>query len=248
MIDAVFLNLGPPSKVSVAEAAADIRAILESGVDWLVGCEAVGKGQLPRVESHEVIRDRTRPSRANIYAYARKGQIKSFKWEDMVLKFDREPGRPGKHPPRSYTKYRANRVHNKVAHHPPAWPGTGAAREEHLRRLRHDFAPWTDHEYWERIKQSTREQLKARPQVLFWDRNMTMPAFRKFAASCDAWAVGDKIDCMMGRNVVVLDQGYQRKFDGHTVHTDHPWGAFHIRFKVASLEARQNNKITVVES
>jgi hypothetical protein len=232
MFDGVFINLGPPSKVSIKEANSDIRAILDTGVTFCAGVEGVFKGKLPDVKGYEKVRDRSTEGRANVFCYVRANELPKFKFIDMHRTFDREPGRPGQHPARSFVHFNFRRVQFTIAHHPPAWPGTGPARAEHLVKLRHHFAPWTNEAEWDAISDHYREIAKRKPRALLWDRNMTMPAFRKFAESCDAWAVGERIDCLMGRNLVVMDSGYQRKFDSHSVHTDHPWGAFHVRFRI----------------
>lgn len=230
----VFLNLGPPSKVTPAEAASDINAILETGPAFMFGCESVGKGPLPsRTDLGYVkIRDRRKQSRSNIYAYVKAGDLPTFHWRDMELKFPKEPGRKGMHDPRSFLKFNWRKIQFYVAHHPPGWPGTGPARAEHLRELRHDFAPWTDEHYWNGLTDKGKGVVKRKARVLFWDRNMPLPAFRKFAETCDAWVVGETVDSMMYRNLASITPGYTRKFGNHLIHTDHRRGAFVVEFKL----------------
>jgi hypothetical protein len=225
---AVFLNLGPPSKVSPAEAAADIRAILATEPDIFVGVEAVAKGKLPSATKlgYVKIKDNSTQGRANLFAYLKATELPHFSFEDMTQDFAREPGRSGRHVPRAYLKFNWRRIGWLLGHEPPGWPGTLAARAEYERRLRSEFARWTDEERWSKLAESTKNRLRNKPRVLLWDRNMPLPAFRKFASSCDAWVVGETVDSAMYRHVSIGDHGYTRVFDGHRIHTDHKRGAF----------------------
>jgi len=226
-----FLNLGPPSKVSIKEANSDIRAILATEPDLFLGCEGVGKGRLPNDDKYGVIRDLSTEGRANIFAYA-KGGIPAFEWKDMKLKFPKKPGTPGMHAARSFVRFNYKGAQIVVAHNQPDWFGTGPSRLEHEARLVHNLAPWTDLEQWKQRKIDVREESRARARMLFWDRNMQMPEAREFAERVDGWVVGEEIDCAITRHVTVINKGYTRKVNGHTVHTDHPWGAFHLQFRL----------------
>jgi hypothetical protein len=230
-----FLNLGPPSKVSVAEAAADIQAMLwDESADFVVGCESVAKGVLPSFAAGTKVRDRSSQGRANVYGYFR-GKAGPHKFADMSVKFKKEPGRSGLHAPRAFFKINYQGVKFIVAHHPPNWPGTDAAREEHLRSLRHEIAPWSDEERWGRLKSATRDQLKAKPTILLWDRNMNVPPHRAFAESCDATAAGVRVDSVLYRNLENVEVTYSRRVGPqhkHRVHTDHPWGAMRIELAI----------------
>ena len=228
---AVMGNLGP-SSTSFKEAVGDITAVLDTEPNLFGGCEAVGKGALPRDEHYTKIRERSNefPGRSNIFSYTRGKMPKAYRWTDMDETFDKMPGRRGQHVPRSFLSYQYGGAQYIWAHHPPNWPGTAEARAEHLRALQKRFAPWTDEERWARFSDKRKQLERDRPRVLFWDRNMTLLMARKFATSMDAWVVGEKIDCAIVRNIKVGSAGYQKKFEGHTVHTDHPWGYFWMEY------------------
>jgi hypothetical protein len=166
-----------------------------------------------------------------MYAYVKADDLPSVGWEDMAVKFLREPGRKGWHDPRAFFHFNFRRVQIIGAHHPPGWPGTNDARTEHLLRLRKNFAPWSDQARWARISEKSRDQARQRPRALLWDRNMDMRAFRKFADSCDAGVIGETVDSMMYRNLIDIEHRYTRVFGSHRIHTDHKRGALVLTFK-----------------
>jgi hypothetical protein len=134
---------------------------------------------------------------------------------------------------RSYYKINYKGVQFIVAHHPPGWAGTDFARNEHLRELRGDFAPWTLEDRWKRRTHGGKQRAREKSRILLWDRNMVMPEFRNFADSCDARPHGVRIDCGMTRRCDDVEIVYGRRWNGHSVHTDHPWGAAQITFTVS---------------
>jgi hypothetical protein len=227
-VEGVFLNLGP-SSTTIKEANSDIRAILETEPAFLVGCESVGKGALPNVEPYFKIRAFKPQGRANIFAYVR-GQLLSHEWEDGRVRFPKEPGRSGWHVPRSFVHFNYKGIQFTVAHHPPDWPGAGPARVESLNMIRRNFAPWTDLAKWNKMSDTRKAQARKKPRILLWDRNMGPIEFKSYAESCAAWPVGENIDSAMFRNLSMESHGYTRRFSGHSVHTDHPWGAFVLKF------------------
>jgi hypothetical protein len=230
-----FLNLGPPSKVSPEEAFGDIEAMLHvPGIDFVVGCEGVAKGALPKMPwTHGIkVRDRSRSGRANMYGYFKGADHGKPVWNDMDVKFSRKPGKKGFIPPRSYFKINYKSVQFIVAHHPPGWEGTHYARREHLNELSRDLAPWLEDDRWERRSSAGKQQAKEKSRILTWDRNMRVDQHRAFANYCDADAHGVRVDSCITRNLEDVEVTYSRKVGSHSVHTDHPWGAAKITFTI----------------
>lgn len=234
IVEVVYLNAGPPSEVTPAETNADINAILSNwDPDILLGTEAAGDGPLPRRRPRfpGKVRDVTPVSHTNLFGYF----DRQFdpKWTDMQLEFPRRPGRDGNLPPRAF--YRGDYHGAQVidAHHPPGWRGTGAARLEHRLALEKTFAPWLRPD-WEEIWDTPekRARAKARPRLLGWDSNMSDRVVRGFAHRIGGWVVGEHIDCLIIRNMVVVGEPiYTRKVGNHFLHTDHPWGCLRVRLQ-----------------
>ena len=233
IVDVVYLNAGPPSVVSPAETNADINAILNTwNPNILMGTEATGDGPLPRRRPKypSKVRDRTPINRANVFGYF----DQNFRpmWSDMRLDFPRRPGKPGNLPARSFYRGDYDGAQIICAHHPPGWRGTGPARLEHRKALQHTFAPWTRDD-WEEVwdTHEQRERARERPRLLAWDSNMTDRTVRAFAKEMGARVVGEHIDCLIVRNMEVLDANYTRRVGRHTLHTDHPWGCLRAKVK-----------------
>src|SRR5437868_1981880 len=168
-----FLNLGPPSKVSAVEAASDIQAMLaDPDAQFVTGVEAVLKGALPSRQGWTKFRDNSRQGRANIYAYFRTPGVGQHHFNDMDVKFNREPPRKGKHAPRSFLVVNYRTIQFTIAHHPPGWLGTADARREHLNELAASFAPWTQDDRWDRRTDHGKMLAKEKKRLLLWDRNM----------------------------------------------------------------------------
>lgn len=212
-----FLNLGPPSLVSPKEANADIEAIWSTDPALLVGCEAIAKGPLPGPGSGNLkVRDSSTNGRANLFAYV-KGVTKDkfwWTWEDCASEFPRNKY-PGQHPPRSILRFRFQGSQVVVAHKPPAWDGAAKARAEHDRRLARIMDPSTD------SRQS---------RLLFWDSN-GLEGAQALADQIAGKVVGTHIDNAVVRRVKVIEFAYKKGVNGHQFHTDHPWGAFYLRWK-----------------
>lgn len=212
-----FLNLGP-SSTTPAEADSDIRAILRTNPALLLGCESVGKGALPAPGPNRVkIRDTSNSGRGNIFAYVRDAdESLDWKWTDCSKEFPRaEHPQLGPHPARSILQFPFQGEQIVVAHKPPLWKGAGPARWEHDQRLRRIMNPGKNQD---------------RGRLLFWDCN-GMKGAQALARRIDGWVVGDKIDNTVVRRIQVVEQGYRRSIGGHTFATDHPWGAFFLRWK-----------------
>lgn len=213
-----FLNLGPGSTTSPDEANADIEAILRTNPALTLGCESVLKGPLPPAPKGVVkMRDTSTPGRANIFAYARDpdGEIRE-KWTDCSTEFPRaQHPHLGPHPARSILQFPFQGQQIVVAHKPPLWKGAGKARWEHDQRLRRIMNPDKDRD---------------RAHLLFWDCN-GMKGAQALARRVEGWVVGDKIDNSVVRRIQVVEHGYRRSVGGHTFATDHPWGAFFLRWK-----------------
>lgn len=219
MSRAWFLNLGPPSESRPYEACADLEAILATGPGLVLGCEAVGDGGLAKAPKGYVrIRDRSTPGRDNLYAYVKDetGEC-AHKWRDCKETFPRaQHPHLGPHPPRAILRFSWRGAQIVVAHKPPAWKGAGPARVEHDEYL---------------AKMMNPEPNRQRARLLFWDCN-GMAGAQELADRVDGRVVGDKIDSAVVRKVTVEEWSYKRAVQGHYFSTDHPWGAFFLRFQL----------------
>lgn len=222
-----FINLGPPSLVSPKEANGDISAIWETEPGLLMGCEAIDKGPLPPAGKGNVkIRDTSRNGRDNIWAYikgAKDNPNFGWDWIDCTKSFPRaEHPDLGPHPPRSILRFPFDGSQIVVAHKPPLWKGAGPARWEHDQRLARIMNPDRD---------------KKRSRMLFWDSN-GVSGSRALARKIEAHVVGETggskdtmIDHAVVRRIQVVEAGYRHGIGRHKFHTDHPWGAYFIRWE-----------------
>lgn len=212
-----FLNLGPGSSTTNREADADINAILHTRPALALGCESDKKGPLPPAPKDYVkIRDTSRPGRSNIFAYVHDPHGKmEWHWSDCTTEFPRaEHPNLGPHPARSILRFPFQGQQIVVAHKPPLWRGAGPARWEHDNRVRRMMNP---------------DKNPDRAHLLFWDCNGVKGA-QTLAHRVDGWLVGDRIDNAVVRKVNVVEQGYREGVNGHQFATDHPWGAFFMRW------------------
>jgi len=210
-----FLNLGP-STTTPQEAASDIRAMLRTEPALVMGCESLDKGPLPNAPGYTKIRDTSLPGRANIFAYVKDAPDLKWDWVDCHLKFPRaEHPELGPHWPRSILRFPLHGEQVIVAHKPPLWKGAGPARWEHDQKLSRMMNP---------------DRNRQRSRMLFWDCN-GMEGAQALARRVDGWVVGEHIDNAVVRKVQVVEKGYRPGVDGHHFATDHPWGAFYLRFK-----------------
>jgi hypothetical protein len=216
-VRAWFLNLGPSSTTD-REANADIEAILETNPALVTGCESVGKGPLLAPgKGRTKIRDTSNAGRANLFAYVRDpdGDLE-WKWTDCSKEFPRAiHPKLGPHPARSILRFPFQGQQIVVAHKPPMWRGAGPSRWEHDQRIARIMNPDRDRD---------------RSRLLFWDSN-GMAGAEALARRIEGRVVGDKIDNAVVRRIQVVEHGYRRSVGGHTFATDHPWGAFFLRWK-----------------
>lgn len=100
----------------------------------LVLLEAIGYRLPRRVPGYQLVRDVSRPGRANIAVYVRKGLLQHRRWVDLQLTWDRTET-DGTHPARSILRLRLNDEILLAAHAPPKTrEGEGSsvpARREH---------------------------------------------------------------------------------------------------------------------
>jgi hypothetical protein len=216
-----FLNLGPTSTTTEAEANADIKAMLATDPALVLGCEGVAKGDLPPAGKGRIkIRDTSNEGRANLWAYIKGADKDQFKWDwtDCTKSFPRAlHPEMGMHPPRSILRFPFFGEQIVVAHKPPAWKGSGPARWEHDQKLVRIMKPGKGYD-------------PRRSRMLFWDCN-GLPGARKLADRVDGWVVGNEIDCAVVRKIKVVEHGYRKGVGGHRFATDHEHGAFFLRWE-----------------
>lgn len=123
------------------------------------------------------------------------------------------------HWPRSILSFPYFGAQIVVAHKPPLWPGAARARSEHDMKLVRIMNPGDNGKVG-----------RARSRALFWDSNGVSGA-ESLANKVDGRVVGDKIDNTVVRRVKVTEHGYRQGIGKHKFATDHPWGAFFMRFE-----------------
>ncbi len=131
-----FENLGPtprPDEISdelhalanVTSRDRDRRTPKGIGV-----AEAIAK-RLPTLPRHDLIRDTSRPGRANLALYVLARLAHDHEWVDLHETWPRTE-RPGTHPPRSLLVAQVEDWRVIVGHAPPLARGTADARAEWL--------------------------------------------------------------------------------------------------------------------
>lgn len=194
--------------------AAEIRALLADSPAVLGLQEVIGY-DLPEVPGYRLIRDTSRPGRANIAAYVREGLGRvSVTWRDGRETW-RRTEHEGQHPARSYLGLGFGTTGVVVGHQAPPtrYHDTGAARREGVKIVRDLLAPYD------------------RGAVL-WDANARAgdggPGPDLLAQLLGGWVAGDGIDNVVGKGARRIASAYFRSVNGVRLNTDHVRGAFRV--------------------
>lgn len=154
------------------QVARELRAILSIKPAVLGVCEAVGY-RLPAFPGYRLVRDISRPGRANVAAYvATAYPIRHIRWTDLEQTWER-PKHPGIHPARSVLTMLVAGVQVTVHHQPPRFTNNEIrSQEEGNDALIEIMAPWT-RATWNAKTQAQREHGRQRPRLTVEDANRT---------------------------------------------------------------------------
>lgn len=168
-----FYNIAPGRGDTTANR--ELAALLEHYRPRVLGlAEAIGYRLNTAVPGYRLLRDTSRPGRANIAAYVRNDVTATIRWTDLHTTWARTD-HPGPHPARSILRLRLRGNGTViVAHAPPVTrPGPGSsvpARREHYAALLALMAPWTTTGWRERAK-VWRHAARRTPCLLLCDPN-----------------------------------------------------------------------------
>lgn len=241
MSRAVFVNLAPPSPERPDRAAnRTIGALAHEYRPRLLACvEAVGR-VLDPVPGYGLIRDRSRPGRANVALYVREDcQLRRHWFVDHRETWTRteDPlNRP--HPARATLAASVGNVQVLVGHQCPlGTDNTQAAQQEGVNVATRLMTPWALQETLSHAKrvgglttEEARKAMLARPRIMLWDPNRDplqrgVPGPAQLASRIGGWAHGFTTDGAVTRQLTVKGDGYVKHADGVEVVTDHP-GAY----------------------
>ena len=211
------------------QMAKEVRALLEWRPAVLGVCEANGY-DLPGVEDYRLIRDTSKPGRANLAAWVKTNlEVSDVKWLDCEETWTKtNPGATGQHWPRSILELRAGRLKVWVAHQPPkGTDNVKASQQEGIDKLTARMAPWTRDD-WEGKSEEEKQDQKRQARVILWDANRGPnedgPGPKQLCNRMDGWSCGSKIDLASWRGGEVeaaRDPAYPSSAAGVQLKSDH---------------------------
>lgn len=225
----VFYNAGPPSKTRPGSASRDLGGLLHGyRPRAAVACEVVGDKLQPQ-PGYRMVRDTSRPGRANLVAFIREDcDLRRSWWIDHRTTWTRTSG-TGTHPARSSMVLGIGSLQLLGAHNVPL----GADRShdgqlEIVHALQLVMAPWKRPRIRDHAPELGVQAMKDRPRVLLWDDNApggTGLGSDYLGPRVPAWRHGEHLDNALQRNLVIQDTEYVTHAGGVQLATDHPWGA-----------------------
>lgn len=228
----VFYNAGPPSETAPTSATRDIGGLLrEYRPRILVACEVVGDRLAPQ-PGYAMVRDVSRPGRANVVAFVREdSQLRKAWWIDHKTRWTRtKHPQLGLHPARSTLVLGVGELQALGGHQVPM--GTDHTREgqlEIVKALQLVMTPWTRPRIRDAAPELRLEAMKNRPRALLWDDNAPKGSnglgSSYLGPRIGGHRHGEHIDNLLGRALPVDGQAYVTHAGGVTMDTDHPWGA-----------------------
>jgi hypothetical protein len=196
-----------------------------------IACEVIGD-KLQPVPGWQMVRDTTRPGRANLVAYVREDcELSRSWWIDHRTTWTRTEGPEprGQHPARSSLVLAVGEAQVVGAHQVPLGTDhTPSGQLELVQALHLVMAPWKRPRVREAAPELQLEAMKARPRVLLWDDNSHGDlglGSDYLGPKIGAQRHGDAIDNMLARHVPVEAVEYVRHAGGVELATDHPRGA-----------------------
>jgi hypothetical protein len=215
----LFYNLGPGRSSIAVTHELQGMAVMSPRVIGL--CEAIGY-PLPDLEGYRLVRDTSRPGRANVAAYVRRDlDYRWHRWHDLTQTWPRTE-HPGTHPPRSILELRIGPMQVIVHHQPPR------TRHEDSRRGQLEGVIVLDGlmgpSWWSTSRR--------RPRLLLLDANrrpgVPGPGPDSLALRIGGTVHGHEIDGAVSRRFTPRRVLYRLRVPGATLHSDHPWGAFQV--------------------
>lgn len=205
------------------QVARELRALLTDRPVLLGVCEATGY-LLPRFRGYTLLRDTSRPSRANVAAWVREDLYRHHRWHDLTETWTRTE-HPGTHEPRSWLEVSTGRgavgMQTLVGHQPPkGTDNTQAAQAEGIALLERRMTPWRNPGW---TGNSSLARLRTR--LVLMDANRRTgepgPGPDTLAAAIGGRVVGQGIDCAVVRNGNPGAARYVRAAAGVTLGSDH---------------------------
>jgi len=200
------------------EMSREVEALLEARPAILAVCEANGYS-LPDDPDYRLIRNTSKPGRANLAAYVKQNlEVSDIKWFDCEETWTKtNPGATGQHWPRSILEFRAGRLKVWVAHQPPkGTDNTHNAQLEGIDKLEARMAPWC-REDWDDKTDKEKAQAKDQARVILWDANRRHdedgPGPKTLCNRIDGYHSGEKIDLACHRGNEVKQGKDARYFD-----------------------------------
>lgn len=236
----VFYNAGPPSKTRPGSASRDLGGLLhEYRPRAAIACEVIGDRLEPQ-PGYSMIRDRSRPGRANLVGYVREDcTLRRSWWIDHTTTWSRTET-TGTHPARSTLVLGIGSLQLLGAHNVPL--GTDATEQgqrELVRAIALVMTPWRRASIRREAPELDVEKMRARPRVVLWDDNA--PADHGLGGDYLAEHVGgqrhgEHIDNAVTRQLAVESVEYVHHAGGVQLATDHPWGALVVHVARGSVD------------
>lgn len=203
-----------------ARALEEVDAILDTNPAVVVFTEAIGY-QLPDRKHHQLVRDRSKPGRANIAMYVHNDlPVTRVNWVDLHQTWARTQ-HPGTHDPRSFLDVRAGRLQLIGAHQPPK--GTSnvvRSQQEGVDTLVDLMTPWR-RKGWDGDAAAAR----VKPRAVLMDANRRAdeagPGPAEVARRIGGETVAPGIDTAVVRGGHVSDVRQVRKVAGLELQSDH---------------------------
>lgn len=225
-------NYAPPSPHRGSSVVGrETEALLDDYPVILGGNEAIGY-TFPKVKGYTLIRDRSRPGRANVIAYVQSGRLESFRWHDMTSRWPKTD-HPGMHAARSWLEIRLTTGEQVFVGHQPPWlppkiPNreliVAAGQKEGIDLLTKRMAPWLRDD-WAALPDGARAHSKDRVRIALadWNRGPREdgPGPARLANTIGGWVVGSKIDAAVVRGATGRDARYITEANGVKLGSDH---------------------------
>lgn len=246
----VFYNAGPPSTTRPGSANGDLGGLLrEYRPRVAIACEVIGDRMDPR-PGYTMVRDTSRPGRANLVAYVRDDcQLRRRWWIDHRTTWTRtNPGAKGQHPARSTLVLGIGDAQVLGGHNVPlGTDNTHVGQLEIVQALHLVMAPWKRPRIRDAAPELSLSAMRARPRVLLWDDNAPDDGpeeerglgSRYLAPKVAGQAWGAHIDSAVARNAGVERVSYATHAGGLELATDHPWGALVVHLENGHVDWRR---------
>lgn len=206
----------------------------------LCGSEGLGYDLRP-IRGYVLLRDRSKQSRANIFAYVKANRrLRNVRWHDLVETWMRTE-HPGVHPPRSFLEFLVEGIRVIVLHQAPVTRtrDSGPSRREGIELVIDRMAPEQREHFADRTVDG-QMIARIRPEVAIGDWNAVAttngPSPQDVVDAVGGRIAGHTIDAAVVRNAEPVKVRYvkQTTWAGLLFRflTDHPWGALIVDLRV----------------